>query len=150
VALSYTVLHDSEIKETFPTGWAVAATGNMGPLFAVVGEIGGNYKTVSVLGTDVNLRVHSYLGGIRVRNESSNAALFAQLLVGAATKGLSVAGEGANATSFALQPGGGVDFRFTQRIDLRAQFDFRTMRSEGVSTNEFRFSIGAVFGFGGR
>ncbi len=44
---------------------------------------------------------------VRVRNESSNAAPFVQLLVGAANKSLSVLGNGANATSLALQPGGG-------------------------------------------
>jgi hypothetical protein len=67
VAVGYSILHDSDAGETFPMGWLFAGGVNVGSNVALVGEAGGNYKTVSVLGTDVNLRVHSFLGGVRVQ-----------------------------------------------------------------------------------
>src|SRR4029453_493793 len=63
VAVGVGILHDWE--ETFPTGWLFTTTGNVSRMLGIVGEIGGNYKTFDMFGTDVNLRVHSFLGGLR-------------------------------------------------------------------------------------
>jgi hypothetical protein len=147
VAFSYSILHDSEVEETFPMGWLVAGGANLGSHFAALGEVGGNYKSVDLLGTDVNLRVHSFLGGLRVHNRTPRVMPFGQVLVGVAHFGASVLGEGESSNGFAIQPGGGVDIPLTSSLGARLQGDFRMIRSEGETTNEFRFGFGIVFGF---
>lgn len=149
VAFSYSILHDSEIEETFPTGWLLAVNGNISRIFSVVGEVGGNYKTIDIVGTDVKLSVHSFMGGLRLRNETPHAVPFAQFLVGGARGKAGVLGESASETSFALQPGGGVDIQLTDRVALRVQGDYRIVSRDETST-EFRFAVGAVIGFGSR
>jgi hypothetical protein len=108
VAIGYSVLHDSDAEETFPMGWLFAAGVNLGSNVALVGEAGGNYKTVDVLGTDVNLRVHSFLGGVRIQNHQPKVMPFGQILVGVAHAGVSMLGEGVSSNDLAIQPGGGV------------------------------------------
>jgi hypothetical protein len=147
VAIGYSVLHDSDAEETFPMGWLFAGGVNLGSNVALVGEAGGNYKTVDVLGTDVNLRVHTFLGGIRVQNHQPKVMPFGQVLVGLAHMGVSALGEGDSANGFAVQPGGGVDIPLGSRMGARVQGDFRMIRSEGDTSNEFRIGVGLVFGF---
>lgn len=149
VAFSYSILHDSDIEETFPTGWSFAVNGNLNDVFGIVGEAGGNYKTIDVFGSDVNLRVHTFMGGLRLRTESGKAVPFAQVLAGMARGSYSFLGESDDSTEFAVQPGGGVDFRVTDRFGVRVQGDYRIIGGE-ESTNEFRFSVGGVLGFGSR
>lgn len=147
IALGYSILHDSDAEQTFPMGWLFAGGVNLGSNVAVVGEAGGNYKTVDVLGTDVSLRVHSFLGGVRFQNHRPKAMPFGQVLVGLAHMGASVLGEGDSANGFAIQPGGGVDIPLTSSLGARLQGDYRMIRSEGEMANEFRFGFGLVFGF---
>ena len=149
VAVSYSILHDSELEETFPTGWLFAVTGNLNDIFAIVGEIGGNYKSIDVLGTDVNVRVHSFLGGIKFQNAASPKVVpFAQLLVGESVFNASALGEGGTDNAFSVQPGGGVDISVARNFAVRVQGDFRINRAEGETFNEFRVAFGGVFGFG--
>jgi hypothetical protein len=147
VAIGYSILHDSDSEETFPMGWLFAGGVNLGNSFALVGEAGGNYKTVSVFGTDVDLRVHSFLGGVRVQNRQPKVMPFGQVLVGLAHMGASALGEGDSSNGFAIQPGGGVDIPLTSSMGARVQGDFRMIRAGGETTNEFRVGFGLVFGF---
>jgi hypothetical protein len=147
VAIGYSVLHDSDAEETFPMGWLFAAGVNLGSNVALVGEAGGNYKTVDVLGTDVNLRVHSFLGGVRIQNHQPKVMPFGQILVGVAHAGVSMLGEGVSSNDLAIQPGGGVDIRLNSNMGARVQGDFRMIRSEGDTSNEFRIGVGLVFAF---
>jgi hypothetical protein len=147
VAIGYSILHDSDAEETFPMGWLFAGGVNLGSNVALVGEAGGNYKTVSVLGTDVNLRVHSFLGGVRVQNRRPKAMPFGQVLVGLAHMGASALGEGDSSNGFAIQPGGGVDIPLSSSLGARVQGDYRMIRSDGETGNEFRFGFSLVFAF---
>jgi len=149
VAFSYSVLHDSDVEETFPKGWSVAVNGHLNSLLGVVGEIGGNYKTMDVFGSDLSMSVHSFLGGVRVRRDAGTMVPFAQVLAGVARANVSWLGEDDDATEFAMQPGGGVDFRLTERFGLRVQGDYRIITGEETA-NEFRFAVGGVLGFGSR
>jgi hypothetical protein len=149
VAVGVGILHDSDLEETFPTGWLFAATGNVTSMLGIVGEVGGNYKTVDVLGTDLNLRVHSFLGGLRFMNRTEKAVPFAQFLVGAVNGQASVLGASDSSTHLAFQPGGGVDIMMSEKIGIRLQGDYRIIKSDGDTSSEFRFAVGAVFGFGG-
>jgi hypothetical protein len=148
VAVGVGILHDSTAQETFPTGWLFATTGNVTRMLGIVSEVGGNYKTVDVSGTDVNLRVHSFLGGLRFMNRTEKAVPFAQFLVGAVNGQASVLGASDSSTDLAFQPGGGVDIMMSEKIGIRLQGDYRITRSDGYNSSQFRFAAGAVFGFG--
>ncbi|HEV3485535.1 MAG TPA: outer membrane beta-barrel protein [Vicinamibacterales bacterium] len=149
VAFSYSILHDSDLEETLPKGWSVAVNSNLNSTFGIVGEVGGNYKTMDVFGSDLSMSVHSFLGGVRARREAGTMAPFAQVLAGMARASASYLGESEDATEFAIQPGGGVDFRVTERFGLRVQGDYRIITGD-ETTNEFRFAVGGVLGFGSR
>ena len=149
VAFSYSVLHDSDIEETFPKGWSVAVNHHLTSLFGVVGEVGGNYKTMDVLGSDLSMSVHSFLGGLRVRKDSGSMVPFAQVLAGLARGSVSYLGESEDGSDFAMQPGAGVDFRVSERFGVRVQGDYRIITGDDT-TNEFRFAVGGVLGFGSR
>ncbi len=149
VAFSYSLLHDSDIEETFPAGWSLAVNGHLNPVFSLVGEVGGNYKTMDLLGSDLNMSVHAFMGGIRFRNDRGKLVPFAQVLAGMARASASYLGESENSSEFAIQPGGGVDFRVSERFGVRVQGDYRMINGED-SWNEFRFAVGGVLGFGSR
>jgi hypothetical protein len=147
--VSYAILHDSDISETFPTGWVFAVTGNLNNVFAIVGEVGGSYKSISILGTDVNARVHAFLGGVKFQNAASPKAVpFAQILLGETLFNASFLGDSASEHAFAIQPGAGVDIKVTPAFGVRVQADFRINHAEGDTNNEFRAAFGGVFGFG--
>lgn len=147
VAFSYGYLHDADLN--LPAGWVAAVTRNVTPIFGVVGEVGGNYRTERIEGNDLTLRVHSFLGGVKVQGAASPGVVpFAQLLVGEALFNASALGQGQREHAFAVQPGGGVDIKFTPKVGLRVQGDVRMHRADGDRFNQFRFAVGGVFGFG--
>lgn len=144
IAGGYAYLHDSELN--FPTGWVFAATGNLTPIIGIVGEVGGNYGTLDVL----NLRTHSFLGGVRFRApNASGVTPFAQLLGGTTLLGASAEAASDSRFVYSVQPGGGVDIALTPNARVRLQGDYRYNRREGVGFNQFRFATGVVYGFGG-
>jgi len=75
-------LHEGEIDETLGTGWYADVAGNFGPIFAVVVQVAGNYKSYGQDETingfravvDAQLKVHTYLAGIRRMPSSWSAA----------------------------------------------------------------------------
>jgi hypothetical protein len=149
VAVSYGYLHDPDLN--FPIGWVVAATGNIDRTFAMVGEIGGNYKRIALFRDTLHLRVHSFLGGLKVQGYAApKVVAFTQVLLGETLFGASAAGEGDSENAFSIQPGAGVDFKLTRNAGIRVQGDYRSSRAQGESINEFRFAVGGVFGFGRR
>lgn len=149
IAVSYSFLHDSDLATNFGVGWVFSGARHLNPVFSIVGEAGGNYKTMQVLGTDVDLSVHSFLGGVRLRNENSSKAVpFAQVLSGVSRASASVLGASAAGNAFTIQPGAGVDIQLRERMSLRAQGDFRILRSDGENSNEFRVAVGLAFRLG--
>ena len=119
VSGGYSFVRDQEVEENFQ-GWLASVAGNFNQWFGIAGEVGGNYKTVQVLGTDVDLSLHSFLAGPRFSaRQTQNVTPFGQILLGAVRGSGSVLGEGETATDFALQPGGGVDFRLRPRFGIR-------------------------------
>lgn len=79
--------------------------------------------------------VTSYMGGVRV-GIPGNAKVhpFAQFVLGAEH----CCGD----SNFALQPGVGVDIPINPTLNFRAQIDFRTVRVDGASFNEQRYTFG--------
>jgi hypothetical protein len=109
---------------------------------AVVGEVGGNYRTNLVVETQ---SLYGILGGLRIDLVRLGPVhLFAQGLVGLER----FAEPGFSERGLAVQPGGGVDLVLARRIAIRAEGDFRAAREEGVTFREGRVTLGLVLGLG--
>ena len=162
VAGAYTYMHDNDRSENFPTGWAFAATGNVNSWIGVVAEVGGNYTvckncqrgpfaTQTFRGQDLDIRIHTYLGGPRIASHALSAVTpFAQVLFGGSHMSGGTEFDGALNTGFTYQPGGGVDVRVAPRIAIRLEGDYRVIRTTGHNNKESRVLAGAVYGFGTR
>ena len=73
VALSYAMLYDKELPNNdvgingfLPAGWLVSGSWHLIDSVSVVGEVGGSYKPISFMGTDVTLNIYNYMGGLRL------------------------------------------------------------------------------------
>ena len=141
------MVRDQDIYgKTFPVGWNVDVATRMTRRLKIVGEVGGAYGNLDVLGTRFDLNVHTLMAGPRLSGwQSGRLAPFAHILVGGARNMASVFGESSSTTMLALQPGGGVDVRLTDRIGVRIGGDYRRIPSSGA---EFRVVIGAIFPVG--
>ena len=126
--ISFEPGHDTQ---TLRTGWYADGAGNLTRVFAIVGQVGGNYRSRDVLGTDVRFTVHEFMAGIRARSSASAKVVpFAQALAGPVRASLSVQGQAVSVTKFGLQFGGGVNWRLTPRIGLRVGADYLRIFNE--------------------
>jgi opacity protein-like surface antigen len=158
IGLGYAYLRDDDIDENFTAGWVASLNLNLGPAFALVGEVGGNYKTLDEFDDRLKLSVHSFMGGFRLMSRGSDSIHpYLQLLAGGVRAKVSadVGVDVSDArTHFAFQPGIGIDFRLSDNIFLRVGGDFRRIRGDEdedeADTNEYRAHVGLSFGLGGR
>ncbi|MGE0462374.1 MAG: outer membrane beta-barrel protein [Vicinamibacterales bacterium] len=150
----YSFLRDQDLEENLH-GWVASVAGNLNRWFGIVGEVGGNYRTTDVLGTDVDFSVHSFMGGVRFSaRQTGGVTPFGQFLLGGARASVSVLGESESTTEFAIQPGAGVDIWLRPRFGIRVGGDYRRIliseEDDGEDSNEFRFYAGVVLGLGER
>jgi len=152
IAVSYSFLNDSDLDETFKWGWVGAATVHATDWLALVGEVGGNYRTLEAFDIEIDLSVHSFLGGARFGAPLGKVTPFGQILLGQARASVSAGAldESESVSGFAFQPGAGVDIALGRRTALRVQGDYRAISDDGDTSSEFRFAVGVAFGFGSR
>jgi opacity protein-like surface antigen len=145
-----------------PLGWYVDVAGNVAPMFAVVGEVSGAYKSETIaVGTssvDATLRLHTFMGGVRVAARTNPRVVpFGQVLVGAARlsggatasgPAISVLSATDSDTEFALQIGGGVNLMTSGSVGVRLGADYRRIFISDGGENEFRLVAGVVIPFG--
>ncbi len=127
------VYHESGLTSHAGAHVDVASTSKRDvPYIGPVGEFGFNHFDD---GTIVSL-----MGGLRIRANTDFWLLpFGQFIVGLWHCGV------CDANHFALQPGGGVDFRTgNPNVRIRVQFDFRHVFNEVDGFNAERFSAGVV------
>ena len=160
IAGAYAFLHDSERSETFPAGFAVAATGNINTWVGVVAEVGGNYDVCNncqrgpfasgvFRGQDLHIRLLSWLGGPRIASHAASVVTpFAHVLFGGTHMSGGTEFDGALNTGFTYQPGAGLDVRVTPKVGVRLQGDYRIIRTTGHNNKESRFLAGIVFSHG--
>ncbi len=84
------------------------------------------------------------MGGIKLSGGEGQLRPFFQVVGGYSRQG----GDVGIATGYALQPGGGVDFALTEKINLRAQGDFRFLRENDTNWTSYRLSGGLVIYLG--
>jgi len=145
-----------------PLGWYVDVAGNVTPMFAIVGEVSGAYKSESIaVGTssvDATARLHTFMGGVRVAARINPRVVpFAQVLLGAAHLSGAVTASGPAVsvlaasdadTEFALQIGGGVNLMTSANFGVRLGADYRRIFISGDGENEFRLVAGVVIPIG--
>ena len=67
VSLGYVVVRDQDIyRETFPLGWNVEVATRWTRRLNIVGEVGGAYRNLDLLGTRFDLNVHTFMAGLRL------------------------------------------------------------------------------------
>jgi opacity protein-like surface antigen len=155
-------------SESMPAGWYFDVAGNLTPMLGIVVQVGGNYKTfdesITVGGitasASADLKVHEFLGGVRV-NSRSNAAIvpFGQVLAGAVNASIKVNGSATlpgqppivinqedSGTNFAIEAGGGVNFGLSDNLGLRVGADYLRVFADEGGANVFRFAVGIVIG----
>ncbi len=130
VGANLTFLRDSEVTGT---GFQLDAAKALAPAVAVVGEFG--------LNSFDGFTITSYQAGVRfLPAVQSSVKPFVQALLGLERC--------CDSSAFAFQLGGGVEFALNERVNLRAQYDFRRTSYDGEGYNANRFGVGVVLPLG--
>lgn len=131
--------------------------GNVSRYVGLKGSYSFNRKSFDISGGtpattfDVDADIHQFLGGAEFKDNAMETKVkpFAHVMAGVAHVKADVSGFPAldeSDTGFAGVIGGGVDFRLSDRVDLRAfQFDYNPNRSNGETSHNFRIGIGFIF-----
>jgi len=101
---------------------------------------------------DADADLHQFLGGAEFKDNAVETKVkpFAHVLAGVAHARVeasnSITSFDESDTGFAAAVGGGVDFKLSDRVDLRAvQFDYNPIRANGETSHNFRVGIGLIF-----
>ena len=150
-------------------GFNTSITGNVSRYVGLKFDLAGHYKSRSFPfanienAVDVDSRVYNFLGGVQVKNNSSEATFkpFAHALAGAAharnrveINNLLCIAISPNPcppnfteteTGFAAAFGGGLDIRASNRVDIRVfQIDYNPTRLFDTTQHNFRIGVGIV------
>ena len=151
-------------------GFNTSITGNLTRYFGVKFDFSGHFKSrsfpignVSTATFDVNSRLYNFLGGVQIKDNSSETTFkpFAHALVGAAharnrvnfSPDVCIAVVPSpcpvdftdKETGFAGAFGGGLDIRANDRVDIRViQVDYNPTRLFDSTQHNFRIGVGIV------
>jgi opacity protein-like surface antigen len=145
---SNSVLQATASDNGLGLGWIAGAALPIMSSLAIVGEASGHYKDRTTLEADVELSFHAAMAGARLSARLGPLTEFAQVLAGVLHGHGSAFGSTASTTGFALQPGGGIDYRLGSRMAARLQLDYRTMNgtaSGRLRAHQFRASAVLVY-----
>jgi opacity protein-like surface antigen len=129
--------------------------GNVSRYVGLVGDYSFHRKsfndTVGTTAVGVDVDLHTLMGGVEFKDNSKETKVkpFGRVLAGfqhARANVSGVTGFDTNDTAFSAAIGGGVDFRVSPRVDIRAvQFDYNPTRFGGETQNNFRVGVGVIF-----
>lgn len=148
-------------------GFNASITGNVSRYFGLKFDLAGHFKNKSFpigsASVDIDSSVFNFLGGVQLKDNSKEARFkpFAHALVGAARVRNKV--DFSDTICVAVFPspcpqdftdsetglagafGGGLDFRVSDRVDVRAiQFDYNPTRVFDATQHNFRIGVGIV------
>jgi opacity protein-like surface antigen len=140
-----------------PRGWFASVGGYLTPLFGIVGEVNGAYKTSSLAlvgGRTFEEKdtIHYVMFGPKVRSRQGPARGFAQFLVGARMTSFDSsssdggAGFSASSTHFAIAPGGGVDVKVSDNLGVRLGANLKLTTISGEWFKLYQVNVGLVWG----
>lgn len=128
--------------EKFPAGWYADVAFNATPIFAIVGNVGGNYKTID--DEDFTLKVHEFLLGVRLGSHSNaHVVPFGQVLVGGGHLKASGGGDSISESRLSFLVGGGVNVMASRSVGFRAGLDYLRFASKDNS----EIADDAIFGY---
>ena len=131
--------------------------GNVSRYVGIKGSYSFNRKSFDITGGvptttfEVDADLHQFVAGAEFKDNAKETKVkpFAHVMAGVAHARASFNGApGFNEsnTGFAGVIGGGVDFKLSDRVDLRAfQFDYNPNHGDGETTHNFRIGIGFIF-----
>lgn len=146
-------------EEVNLNGWNGQLTGNLSKWFGVTFDFAGHYgNPEDPFGEGINfidINQHTFMAGPKLTYRTGRFSPFAHFLIGGAraeTEELDV--ETVDDWALSAVIGGGVDINLSKRFAIRAgQFDYLMTRfdlgPEDERQDNFRFSAGVVFRFGG-
>lgn len=139
-------------------GFEAFVKGNISRYVGLKGSYSFHRKSFDIVGPtaatsfDVDANLHQFLGGVEFKDNAKETKVkpFAHVLAGVAHARADVSNAlvsfDESETGFAAAVGGGVDFRLSDRVDLRAiQFDYNPNRDNGQTSHNFRIGIGLIF-----
>jgi hypothetical protein len=135
-------------------GWESSLSVNVSKLFAVEGDVGGHYKSVSADGVSATVSDYTFAGGPRVNFRP----VFAHVLVGGDRVGASAFGFAASHTGLSVAAGGGIQWpvsnHWSARVSADYVYDHHNVSIPGVvdtslTLNNVRVGAGIVYSFGG-
>src|SRR5690348_16596459 len=149
----------TSLRESF-MGWQGSVNGNLTHHLAIVGDFGGQYKTVA----GIPMNSYQFLFGPRIVFRAPRITPFVHAMFGGVKEGVgsfsftdplsgtSITIPGASSTGLGLAMGGGLDVNLNDRLAVRVpQFDWTPMHVGGVWTsNVIRIGIGLVVKAGGK
>jgi len=135
-------------------GWQASVNGNLTHKLALVGDFGGQYKTVA----GISMNSYQFLFGPRIAFRGPKVTPFVHGMFGGVKEGigslsitdpitgLTITTPGVSSTGLGMAIGGGLDVNLNDRLALRVpQFDWTPMHVGGVWTsNVIRIGIGLV------
>jgi len=129
-------------------GWQGSVAGNFHRNIGVVGDFGGQYKSISGVGVST----YQFLLGPRFSVRGKGFTAFSHFLVGGVNIGAGLEGVSVRASGLALGVGGGVDVNLGKSVAIRVmQLDWGATRVLGEwETHNIRYGAGVVFKFGGK
>lgn len=144
----YSMARDPRDDVTLPAGWTAGAGIGLTRTLSAVADVSAQYKTVPFADASARLSVVTAMGGARAAARIGPLTEFAQVLAGVVRASGSAFGATSVDTSFAVQPGAGIDYPLRGAFALRAQLDVRFIRSQTNATNagyQVRFAAGVVY-----
>src|SRR5271169_5091303 len=159
VGLEYSWLHVNSANSDFQrtgNGGSGYFEYNLNRTIGLVGDFGGYVNSR----TGINDKALTYLFGPRFNWRHSRFNPYVQFLFGGAYAWAGPTGNSNTQNAFATAAGGGLDYRWTNRISIKpiqveyvmTQFDSARLggstRGFGDHQNDVRYSAGVVFNFG--
>ena len=142
----YSILHDSDLGETFTKGFVLSLGFSISDSVAIPLEFSWHSKDREVLDQDlVTTSIKSYMAGLRF-----GRTFYVQVLAGGASLGLDIPGFDGSQTNFALQPGLGFDIPLGGSAGIRIGGDYRRIFADDGGLDEWRGHAGLVFRLGSR
>lgn len=137
-------------------GIEAAVTGNVSRYVGLKGDYAFHRKSFDISDGvdtfDVDTNFHTLVGGVQFKDNAKETKVkpFAHLMAGFTHAKFDIDGvsdfDGDSETGFAGVIGGGLDFRVSERVDIRAvQFDYNPTRLGGQTQHNFRIGVGVVF-----
>jgi hypothetical protein len=139
------------LRENF-MGWQASANGNLTHNLGIVGDFGGQYKTVA----GIPMNSYQFLFGPRIMFRRQRFTPFVHAMFGGVRDGIgsttltilgtSVTTPAVSSTGFGMAMGGGIDVNLSDKLALRVpQFDWTPAHIGGVwEKNIIRIGIGLV------